>query len=69
MLFSITYVKTVYHRSESLSNLGPRIWNFLPSTLKELNDANSFKTHIKKWQPENCPCRLCKKNRPHVGFI
>ena len=67
--FSIPYVKTVYHGSESLSNLGPRIWDLVPSTLKELDDVNSFKTQIKKWQPENCPCRLCKTYIPHVGFI
>ena len=22
--------------------------------------CNTFKTKIKKWKPENCPCRLCK---------
>ena len=58
--FSIPYVKTVCHGSESLSNLGPRIWDLVPSTLKKLDDAKSFKIQIKKWQPENCPCRLCK---------
>ena len=67
--FSIPYVKTVYHGSESLSNLGPRIWDLVPSTLKELDDVNSFKTQIKKWQPENYPCRLCKTYIPQVGFI
>ena len=41
---SMPYVKTVNHGSESLSNLGPRIWNLIPRTLKELNDVNSFKT-------------------------
>ena len=53
-VFSIPYVKTVYHGSESLSNLGPRLWNLVPSTLEELDDVSSFKTHNKKWQPENC---------------
>ena len=68
-LFSIPYVKTVYHGSESLSNLGRRIWDVVPIPLKELDDVNYFKTQIKKWQPENCPCRLCKMYIPHVGFI
>ena len=44
--FSILYVKTVYHGSESLSNLGPIIWDLVPSELKELGDVNSFKTQI-----------------------
>ena len=67
--FPIPYVKTVYHGSESLSNLGQRIWNLVPSTLKELDDVNSFKTQIKKWQPKNCPCTLCKTYIPHIEFI
>ena len=67
--FSIPYVKTVYHGSESLSNLGPRIWDLVSSTLKELDDVKSFKTEIKKWQPENCPCRLCKTYIPQVEFM
>ena len=46
--FSILYIKTVYHGSESLSNLGPRIGNLVPSTLKEIDDVNSFKTRTKK---------------------
>ena len=57
--FSIPNVKSVYHGSESLSNLGPRIWNLVPNTLKQLDDINSFKTEIKKWKPIDCPCRLC----------
>ena len=24
---------------------------------------------IKKWKPENCPCRICKKYIANVGFI
>ena len=38
--FSIPYVKTVYHGSESLSNLGTTIWNLVPSTLEELRNSN-----------------------------
>ena len=46
--FSIPNVKSVYHGSESLSNLGPRIWNLVPDALlKQLDDINSFKTDIK----------------------
>ena len=67
--FSIPNVKTVYHGSESLSNLGPRIWNLVPDNLKHLDDINSFKTEIKNWIPTECPCRLCKSYIPNVGFV
>ena len=69
LLFSIPYVKTVYHGSESLSNLGPKIWNLVPSTLKKLDDVKSFKTQIKKWEPENCPYRLCKTYIPQIHIV
>ena len=28
--------------------------------LKNANSIEAFKIQIKKWKPENCPCRLCK---------
>ena len=67
--FAIPNVKSVYYGTESLSNLEPRIWNLVPDKLKQLVDFHAFKKEIKKWKPENCPCRLCKTYIPHVGFI
>ena len=67
--FAIPNVKSVYHGTKSSSNLGSRIWNFFPDTLKQLVDIHAFKKENKKWKPKNCPCRLCKTYVPHVGFI
>ena len=67
--FEIPNVKSVYHGTKSLSSLGPRILNFVPDKLKQLVDIHAFKKEIKKWKPENCPCRLCKTYIPRVGFI
>ena len=67
--FLIPTVKTVYHGSESIKNLGPRIWNLVPDNLKQLGDIDSFKTEIKNWIPAKCPCRLCKTYIPNVGFV
>ena len=54
--FAIPNVKSAYHGTESLSNLGPRIWNLLPDKLKQLVDTHAFKKEMKKWKLENCPC-------------
>ena len=62
-------IKTVFNGSETLMYLGPSLWRILPSEFKELNTLNEFKTKIKTWIPENCPCRLCKRYVKHVGFI
>ena len=40
----------------------------VPDRLKELNSTSSLKNEIKKWQPEICPCELCKSYIPRLGF-
>ena len=67
--FTIPPIRIVYHGSESISFLGPKIWNILPDRLKNANSIEAFKIQIKKWKPENCPCRLCKVYVQNVGFV
>ena len=55
-----TNVKSTFHVIESLSYLGPQIWNLVPKELKELSSVNVSKKVIKRWKPQNCPCRLYK---------
>ena len=47
---------------------GPKIWDIVPSELKQLETANSFKRGIKKWKPVNCFCGLWKPYIQNVGF-
>ena len=67
--FSWPMVKSVYHGTESISYLGPKIWNILPEKLKNIEDLEHFKKEIKTWKPDNCPCRLCKVYIESVGFL
>ena len=60
---------TVYHGTESISSLAPKIWELIPNDLKEENSLAVFKDKIKKWTTDKCPCRLCKKYVAHLGFI
>ena len=48
--FAVPHVKSVFHGSESISYLGPKIWDIVPLELKELTSLNGFKKGIKKWQ-------------------
>ena len=66
--FAIPNVRSVFHGSEIISYLGPKIWDIVPLELKELTSA-AFKKVIKEWKPKNCPCRLCKKYVSNLGFI
>ena len=67
--FAVPNVKSVFHGSESITYLGPKIWDIVPLHLKEFTSLNAFKKGIKKWQPKNCPCRLCKQYVLNLGFI
>ena len=67
--FIIPHVNTVFNGSESASYLGPKIWELIPSEIKEECSLSRFKKEIKKWKPRNCPCRLCKSFIQNVGFL
>ena len=53
-------VKSVWHGTELVSYLGPKIWDLVPNEIKESESLNCFGFKIKGWVPERCPCRVCK---------
>ena len=67
--FSRPMINSVYHGTESISFLGPKIWDILPEKLKNIETLEVFKKEIKIWKPDNCPCRLCKVFIEGVGFL
>ena len=62
-------VHSVYHGTESLSFLGPKIWDLVPVELKLSETLFSFKLRIRNWVPFECPCRICKTYLQQVGFL
>ena len=56
--FQIPFVRTVYHGTESISYIGPKIWDIVSAEMKNAISLNSFKAQIKKCLHFNCPCRL-----------
>ena len=52
-----------------IAYLAPKIWNMVPSELRETSSRSSFKKAIKEWYPSNCSCRLCKRHLGNIGFI
>ena len=67
--FRIPLIRTVYHGSESISFLGIKIWNIHLDEIKRETSLNSFKKSVKKWEPQDCPCKLCKVYANGVGFL
>ena len=41
-------VKSLYHGTESISYLGPNIWDILPEKLKKIEKKNFRKRFLKK---------------------
>ena len=62
-------VHSVYHGTESLSFLGPKIWDLVPVELKQSESLGSFKVKIKNWVPFICQCRSCKTYIQQVRFL
>ena len=66
--FSVPPIRSVYNESESLSFLGLKICDIVQTKVKEMKTLSGFKSGIKKWWPQNCPCKVCKRNQPNIGF-
>ena len=62
-------VHSVYHGTESLSFLGPKIWELFPKDAKQSDSLEIFKKKIKQWVPSRCPCRLCRIYLQNIGFV
>ena len=67
--FSIPNVKILNHGFESLRCLRPKIWETIPSHLKDIDFLKNSKNAIKKLKPESSPCRLCKIFIQNIGYM
>ena len=61
--------KTVRYGTETIRNMGPKTWNIVPADIKESNSLLEFKRKIKKWEGNDCTCRICKLYVFNLGFI
>ena len=48
----------------SLRVLGPKIWNALPTEMKDSASLVVFKNLIKTWDGPSCECKLCNSINP-----
>ena len=59
-IFYFRPVRSASHGTKSLSHWGPKIWELVPSDMKDLSTLTAFKKAIKQLKPHACPCRLCR---------
>ena len=66
--FKIARNEAVRNGFDSISDLGPKIWEMLPSEMQECETLFEFKSKVKSWNPINCPHKLCKTYIGGVGY-
>ena len=59
----------VYHGSEILSSLAPKLLDLLPNSIKIFASLQEFKTKVNTWAFDCFSCRIRKKYFGRVGFI
>ena len=67
--FSTRTFKTVHYGTDSIAFLAQKIWDIVPEEIKASTSVEGFRSKIKNWKPEDCPCRLCKIYIPKLGFL
>ena len=67
--FRLSFVKAVYHGTESISYLGQKYEILFLQNFKKSQSFNSFKKSISKWIPNNHPGRFYKRYVDGVGFL
>ena len=55
----VKHINTSRFGTQSLSFLGPKIWNNLPSNIKSETSFPKFKEYIKTWLGRKCRCKVC----------
>ena len=62
-------VKSVYYGAETISFIGLKIWELVPSNINDSENLNISKSNFKSRKPENCPCLLYRLYIANIGFI
>ena len=61
--------KTVNYGLERFSYIDSKLWDSIPSHMKEIDSINKFKHVIKTWKSDLCSCRLCKVYLQNTGYL
>ena len=67
--FSLGAVYTTNYGLRSLRYFAPKIWNMIPTDIRNVNNLSDFTLKIKSWLLDGCPCELCRAYICQVGKI
>ena len=54
---------------ETISCRALKLWNLVPTDIKDAMSPSTFKEKIKSWYCDNYQCRFCKTYIVSVGFV
>ena len=66
------FVRSFVNTSRFGQNLPPyfasKVWNIIPLYIKNISYLRIFKNKIRKWEPKECHCDLCRPYVSNLGF-
>ena len=68
-VLSTDFRRAINYGIETITYRAPSLWVKLPSEYKLTASLEEFEMKIKKWKCDTCPCRVCKKFQPTLGFV
>ena len=66
--FARISVNTSRFGLNSLRYFASKVWNIVPSDIKNASNLNIFKNKIRNWEPKECHCNLCQPYVSNLGF-
>ena len=67
--FPVKCIKTSQYGISSIRFFGSKVWNMIPSEIREINNFEMLKKLIRQWEPIGCNCKLCQTYIDNVGYI
>ena len=61
--------KTKKYGTDTVAYKASQLWSTLPTRYKNLSSLDLFKSEIKTWNCNDCPCNICRIFVDGVGFI
>ena len=67
--FARSFINTSRFGLNSLRYFASKVWNIVPSDIKNASNLNIFKNKIRKWEPKEFHCDLCRLYVSNLGFV
>ena len=62
-------IRTSKFGFETVRTIEAIFWNDLPAELKHAESLKILKQKMKRWHPNDCPCKICRKFIKNLGYI